>query len=260
MSTYTLSGTGTQTLSAGVGALHVHLSSIPVTAGIGRANPTNYYGDTGAIRPGDGTGWWRAQFMDAVDSWIPIPTGSTRIGYWFAPGVTATVVEVIGPNPFEGPAGPAGPTGATGPAGATGATGPAGPAGPAGGTGVINGLSAALPSNVALPGASTYADGPSLSLGAGTWFISSHAFVVNESGTNALTLRTRISDGTNHHASTQVTADASRSTSHSAHAIVVLASTTTIKLQASSSGASCTLYAATNSGNNATRICALQIA
>jgi hypothetical protein len=128
MSTYgPLSGSGIQALSAGVGALHVHINALPTAAGEGNANPANFY-HVGFIRAGDGTAWWRAIPIEATDAWIGLPSGATQIGYWVNSGGSITVTEVIGNNPFAGPQGP------SGAAGAAGATGPAGPGVPAGGT------------------------------------------------------------------------------------------------------------------------------
>src|SRR5260221_2445858 len=134
MSTYSLAGSGVQALNAGVGALRVHVTSLPGTAGLGKANPVNYFG-LGFIRASDGTGFWRPQAIDGAQSWIGIPNTSTQFGYALLGGATVDAVEIFGPNPFEGPAGPTGAAGAAGAPGATGATGPAGAAGATGATG-----------------------------------------------------------------------------------------------------------------------------
>lgn len=126
MSSYNLSGSGIQALSAGVGALHVTVTQLPVRMGTGRANPRNLF-DVGLLRAGDGTGWWTPISIEADTAWIGIPNGATQLGYSLLGGAMVTVTEVIGQNPFAGPQGP------SGAAGATGATGAAGPGVPAGG-------------------------------------------------------------------------------------------------------------------------------
>lgn len=101
MASYTLQGSGTQTISASVGALHTHLSSVPSNASSGHANPANYYG-LALLRAGDGTGWFPAQPIDAVDQWFALPNGTTELGYAIFGGVTLTVTEVFGASPYGG--------------------------------------------------------------------------------------------------------------------------------------------------------------
>jgi collagen triple helix repeat protein len=141
MATYgPLSDTGTQALTSGTGALHVHVDTLPPGYGSGSGHPTTLY-QVGLLRVGDGTAWWQAIPISAVDFWMGVPNGATEFGYSVDAGGVIHVTEVIGANPFAGPQGPSGATGATGAtgaagaAGATGATGATGPAGPTGPTG-----------------------------------------------------------------------------------------------------------------------------
>lgn len=129
MATYSLSGSGVQSLSAGTTALHVTVTTPPAVVGSGYANPTDLYG-VGFLRVGDGTGYWTPYPILGGPQWLSVPTQATQLGYALLGFAVVSVAEVIGGTPpFSGPAGPAG---AAGPPGATGATGPAGPAGPTG--------------------------------------------------------------------------------------------------------------------------------
>lgn len=120
MASFSVSGSGTHTLSANTTALHVHVDTDSDVSSDGRANPTNRF-HVGLLRAGDGTGWWRAWPIDANDAWFGLFQGVDRIGYALEGGAAITVTEVIGGSfPFQGP------SGAAGAAGATGATGPTG--------------------------------------------------------------------------------------------------------------------------------------
>lgn len=99
MSTYTLSGSGIQSLSAGTGALHVTLVSVPDPAGNGGANPLDYYG-VGVLRAGDSVAFWEPFTVCGGPQWIGLPTGTTRIGYALPAGVTISVAEVAAPSPL----------------------------------------------------------------------------------------------------------------------------------------------------------------
>lgn len=117
MSTYALSGSGTQLLTAGTTALHVSITTLSPYGGVGNANPTNHFHQA-LLRPGDGTGFWAPIPVEGGPQWIGLPNGTDRIGYACEGGSHISVVEVIGgTSPF---AGPPGSTGATGPAGAAG--------------------------------------------------------------------------------------------------------------------------------------------
>jgi len=102
VATYTLSGSGVQTLNANVGALHVHFGTIPTSASIGHANPSNYYG-LALIRAGDGTGYFPTIALDSADQWLGLPVGTTQIGYAIMGGVSITVTVVFGSSPLVSP-------------------------------------------------------------------------------------------------------------------------------------------------------------
>jgi len=185
-----------------------------------------------------------------------------------------------------GPIGPTGATGATGPMGtlpainegsligrATG-LGNGVPVGvPAGyGLGVLADVavsltmySSTLSSNVAMTNAVTWYDGPSISLTAGTYSIDSTVTLRKGSLTGTSNYAVRITDGTNHFCSTESSWNtrASSNGTASCSSRIVLASTTTIKIQAISDYAGGQILAATDfqsSGANATNINALRIA
>jgi hypothetical protein len=99
VATYTISGSGTQTLNANVGALHFHFASVPTTSNFGHANPRNVYG-LALFRAGDGTAWFPAKACDAEDFWLPLPTGTTELGYAIFGGVSCTATEVFGTSPL----------------------------------------------------------------------------------------------------------------------------------------------------------------
>lgn len=102
MATYSLSGSGTQTLTSGTGALYVTISTLPDGAGHGDASPTDYYG-IGAIRPGNATAYWEPFAVIGGPQWMPIPSGTTRIGYAFVSSAVVSVAEVAGSSPLAFP-------------------------------------------------------------------------------------------------------------------------------------------------------------
>src|SRR5919205_4667546 len=103
MSSYTLSGTGVQALSANVTALHVAISTVPAVAGLGRANPSSYY-DVGLLRFGDGTGFWSPFPINGGPQGFGVPYGTTQLGYSIFGAGVVTVTEVIGGiSPFGAP-------------------------------------------------------------------------------------------------------------------------------------------------------------
>lgn len=90
---------------------------------------------------------------------------------------------------------------------------------------------ATLGGNVALNATGSYFDVLSLSLEAGTWFVTATA-LVNDSGATA-TIYVRFYDGTNTYASSATYSDnLVRGTAVTISAVITLASTTTVKLQA----------------------------
>ncbi len=262
MATYSLSGSGVQALSANVTALHVSITTLPAVAGFGRANPAAYY-DVGLLRFGDGTGYWAPFPVHGGPEWFGVPPGTTHLGYGLIGAAVISVVEVIGGiSPFVGPAGSAGATGATGAAGAAGATGAAGAAGASGSTATNTNSQAFLGSNVNLSSTTTYFDGPSLSLAAGTWLIT--AAVTCSSSGGATSFVAKLWDGTTVYASGEADSRAgTRGATVHIHAIVVLASTTTVKVSATSDDTASIMRTNTSiqgSGNNATYINAVKLA
>lgn len=89
---YTLTGSGTQALSAGVTRLQLSVVADSGTMRIGRANPRNT-AQQGAIRFGDATGWYRPEWIDGDLVWFDAPPGSTRFGYSMLDGASFTATE-----------------------------------------------------------------------------------------------------------------------------------------------------------------------
>lgn len=102
MATYSLSGSGTQTLTTGTGALYVTITTLPSGSGHGDANPTDYYG-IGLIRPGNATAYWEPFAVIGGPQWMPVPYGTTRIGYALLDGAVVSAVEVAGSSPLAFP-------------------------------------------------------------------------------------------------------------------------------------------------------------
>lgn len=113
----------------------------------------------------------------------------------------------------------------------------------------------------------TWADGPSLSLAAGTYILMG-TITIQSGTTSACILGARISDGTNHLASTESKTETGSGSNPARQfalsGYVVVGSTTTWKIQgitSSASGATILAAATTNgSGNNASTLVALKIA
>lgn len=120
--------------------------------------------------------------------------------------------------------------------------------------------------DVQMPTSNTWYDGPSLSLAAGTYLVTA-SIQFWRTATTATTWFGRITDGTNHHASGQMYTASVAGTGGvmALSAILTISSTTTIKLQGTTSAGAtaCLMKAATTangSGNNATQITAVKIA
>lgn len=133
-------------------------------------------------------------------------------------------------------------------------------------SGSITNAEAALAGDVQLPVSGTWYDGPGVSLAAGTWLVTG-TITFWRTATTATIWFGRITDGTNHHASSQAyTASvAGTGVCVSLSAILTLTGTTTIKLQGTTSAGAtaCLMKAATTangSGNNATQITAIRLA
>jgi excisionase family DNA binding protein len=119
-----------------------------------------------------------------------------------------------------------------------------------------------LGADVSIAVANTWYDGPSLSLGAGTWLVIGQITVLR-STTTATTYSARISDGTNHYASSgdYRASVANNITTLTMATTITLLNTTTIYVQATANQTA-TIKAAlvTNGvGNNATQITAIKI-
>jgi hypothetical protein len=134
-----------------------------------------------------------------------------------------------------------------------------------GGGGTLATDSATLSADVQLPVTGTWYDGPTLSLAAGTWYVSG-TVTFNRTATTATQWLARISDGTNHYASSQTYQGSvsGHTDSLSLTAIITLASTTTIRLQGTTTAGAtaCLMKASTpasSSGNNATIINAMKV-
>lgn len=128
----------------------------------------------------------------------------------------------------------------------------------------LTNASAFLATDVAMANANAWYNGPSVSLAAGTWLVMASA-TVGRTATTAGNYNIRISDGLTNYASVQQyhASVANNWAALSCNAIITLASTTTILLQANGSIAADVLKATTpnnSSGANATGIVAVKIA
>jgi len=119
-----------------------------------------------------------------------------------------------------------------------------------------------LSSDVSLSTGTTYSNGPQISLGSGTWYLTVHA-TLSRSGSGTRTYTVRLYDGTTTLCSGETTSIAS---THSAQisltVVVMLITPKTIVLQAVADASGTTLKAATptNSETGATVISAVRIA
>lgn len=102
MATYTLSGSGTQALTAGVVALHITITTLPASAGNGGASPLDYYG-VGSLRPGNAAAFWEPFTICGGPQWMPVPFATTRLGYALRGNAVVSVVEVYAPAPLVFP-------------------------------------------------------------------------------------------------------------------------------------------------------------
>lgn len=133
-------------------------------------------------------------------------------------------------------------------------------------SGSITNSEASLAVDVQLPVSGTWYDGPGVSLAAGTWLITGHISFWRTTTTATIWFG-RITDGTNHFASSQAyTASVAGTGADIAiTAILTLTGTTTIKLQGTTSAGATTCLmkaalTANGSGNNATQITAIKLA
>lgn len=241
MSTYSLSGSGIQTLTANTTALHIDVTTVPGEAGTGRSNPTAHY-DIGLIRFGDATGFWAPIPIVGGPQWQGVPIGTTRIGYAFLHGATADISEVIGgDSPFSGK---------------TGATGAAG------GTATNTNSQSFLTGDVTMNSTSTFFDGPSLTIGAGTWLINAGVTCLATDGATAFVAK--LWNGTTVYAMSEADSrQANLAATVPFSVVVTLSGSTTVKVSASSDSTNSKMKAQTSrlaSGNTATYINAIQLA
>lgn len=228
-----------------------------------------------------------SNFQELADAIAAIAAADGAPGSNGADGADgASAYEVAVANGFVGNeaawlaslVGPTGATGATGAAGATGnqgiqgiqgiqgVPGNDGADGAPGPSGSIDYFTSSLGSNVQLSTSNTFANGPSLTLPAGTWLINCHAHF-QKTTTTASQVTARIRAG--------ATTIASQNAYHASlsgitlafamTAVVVLADETTVTLQmATTVGSTVALMRASaannGDGNNATQINAIRLA
>lgn len=126
----------------------------------------------------------------------------------------------------------------------------------------LSSSSKALSADVAMATAATFYDGPSLSLAAGTWLLTTTITLTRSGGGTKFVAK--VWDGTTVQASTEGTISAANDVlSLHLACTVVLGSTTTMKVSATATNNSATIKAATpdsSAGNNASTLYAVQIA
>jgi hypothetical protein len=228
MATYTLSGSGTQTLTANTTAAHLTITTLPSGLPKGRANPVNNF-EIGLIRFGDGTGFWEPVPVLGGPQWIGVPNGATQFGYAMLNGSVVSFTEVIGgTSPF-----------------------------------FSNNLSqkaAHLTADVSMSAANTFFDGPSLSLEAGTWLITAHVLLQPSAAGRH---EAKLWDGTTTIDATEDHVFSGQSVIPMfTNGIVSLTTTKTLKMSCSSPASGCVIKAAllTNSpGNFASGITAVKV-
>jgi hypothetical protein len=96
MATYTVTGRGIQPLNTNLAGLHVRQLATSLDATIGNANPANYF-HAGLLRLGNSYGWRETRPVDAIDMWLDVPSGTTRIGYEVGSGGQISIEEVVAP-------------------------------------------------------------------------------------------------------------------------------------------------------------------
>jgi hypothetical protein len=109
-------------------------------------------------------------------------------------GSAYVAIGAVGPRGPTGPAGPAGPQGPMGSTGPTGPAGPSGPQGPAGPPGPVNIYYTTNAGPVTLPLTGSTATVVSLSLPAGSYWISAKSWFQNTSTTNTVNANCWISN------------------------------------------------------------------
>jgi hypothetical protein len=99
VATYSLSGTGIQTLTANTTSIYLTITTLPIGTEAGAAHPPDYY-DVGQIRLGDATGFFDAIVVVGGPQWIGLPIGCTRVGYAFGDAVVSMQEVIGGTRPF----------------------------------------------------------------------------------------------------------------------------------------------------------------
>jgi len=202
MSTFSISGSGSHALTSGTTALYLDVTTIAAGSGVGRANPTSRY-DVGLIRFSDGTGFWAPVAINGGPQWIGVPFGATTLAYnVFGSGVVSVTEVIGGTSPFAGSipslsqltdvsvSSPSNGQVLEWVASASKWENVT----PSGFSGLTT-ASNVLGSDVNVPTAGTYADGPSVTLGAGTWLVVSQVLSNNSTGGSAWTTQ-KLWDGT----------------------------------------------------------------
>lgn len=102
MATFTLTGTGTHSLTPGTVALRVTVTTLPTSAGSGFSYPADQYG-VGFLRFTDGTAYWDPWPIVGGPQWIPVPNGSAGVGYALLSVSAVSITEVSSPAPLAFP-------------------------------------------------------------------------------------------------------------------------------------------------------------
>lgn len=97
---YTLSGSGTQILTAGVTRLFISVLTYPTKYGFGRANPENLY-DIGQLRAMTQGFCFTVQSIDAAQMVMDLPSESDTLGYSLF-GPSSILVSESAPPPPPG--------------------------------------------------------------------------------------------------------------------------------------------------------------
>lgn len=239
MATYSLSGTGTQTLTTGTGALYVSITTLPTGSGDGGANPTDYNG-IGFVRPGNATAFWEPFPIIGGPQWLPLPAGTTRIGYVLFNSAVASAVEVAGSSPLAFPLASLPDVAIASVADAqvlayqasTSKWINATPTGGGGGGTTLTTQSIILAADVSITATQTFVTALSLTLAAGTWYLHGQMQLIN-SAASATDYIARINVTTTIYSAAEGPIGASGSNQFvNLGALVVLGATTTVTLQA----------------------------
>ena len=97
MASYSLSGSGQQSLTPGTAFLQITVTALGSGYSTGIAVPTNYY-HLGEFRLGSGGFFYPTIPLDATAQLIAVPAGVDTLGYVMRNTQTVTVLEVPGPT------------------------------------------------------------------------------------------------------------------------------------------------------------------